>query len=730
MTIVLSSIALAYMLSVIIFQIVRFCRADRQKKYEQLKNFKKGTFGLVYLGVIPLYLAGNIFIGLNWFRALFDSFTGALSLMLLSFSWDTVNPLANVSFFYKISVYICFTVAICNATMFAFSLLARRIRNRVLLKKEGKGNKALCIIIGDNERNRAIINSLDRKEYDLLLLADESDEIKKLTFIHDFATVPFSDTENTLSVMRKYATHTDKRMVRVIVNTENEENNFLIATAIAEYTKELGLDHFSLESQHGFCAYVFGSDSSESSFVTLSEKTHGCIRCVNRYKMIAMDFVEKHPITELLKDGDVDKTNATVNENITLNFIMIGFGKVSRQLLRVHSMDSQLLSMKNGKPIPKTVNYHIYDIKETEKDRNLNHNLLRYASWYREKPRGKEYPIPQNVFAIGYKHMDVGDIKFYESLRSDLTNVYGPLDKDKNESATIEQLEALRNSIVISCGADLVNIDFAEKLYEKLREWKLNDRTQIYVRVRDEEIRKKVVDSQYPNGEIIAFGSDCENASSAHAIFSEGIEAMAKKQHYNYTKADNPEKSDAEIHRIAVETWYGRWNQVQRDSNIYACLSARMKLQLLGYDAVSLSDKRPDESEKFQSDYFGEKKSSECIGQFYSREELADYTVCRHMITRLEHMRWIAYHIACGYVPAEPSEYLNMTKQELHSVRKHANIVEFDELINQRELLSQHLGCTVEDADVIKYDYKLTDYLPELLDTCGMKIVKNSKERK
>ena len=724
MTIVLSLTALIYMLSVIIIQIVKYFRADRQKKYDQLKNFRKGTFGLVYLGAVPLYLAGNLFIGLDWFRAIFDSITGALTLMVLSFSWDTVNPLAAAEPFYKVTVYICFGVAICNATMFTFSLLARRIRNCTLLKRIRKGDRALCVIVGDNERNRALIKSLDRNEYDLLLLAEESDEIKESTFVHDFATVPFSASESILPLIRKYAAYTDKRMVRVIVNTENEETNFLIATEIAEYTNELGLDHFSLDSQYGFCAYVFGSDETESSFNTLSEKTHGCIRCVNRHKMMAMDFVSKHPITELLHQGDIDTSNATVKENITFNFIMIGFGKVSRHLLRIHSMESQLLSMKDGSPIPKTVNYHIYDIKETEKDRNLNHNLLRYASWYRAEARGEEYPVPQSVYAIGYKHMDIGDVKFYDSLKTDLMNVHGPLDKNKDEPATQEQLGGLRNSIVISCDTDLVNIDFAEKLFEKLREWKLDDRTQIYVRVHDSEIKKKIVDSQYPNGEVIAFGVENENASSVHAIFSEGIEAMAKRQHFNYTKTDNSGKNDDEIRRIAIETWYDSWTQVQRESNIYACLSARMKLHLLGYDAVPESDLRDDASEKFIKDYFGKEKTPDCLGKFYSREELSDYKVCRHMITRLEHMRWNAYHIACGYVPAVPSEYLSMTKKELHSVRKHANIVEFDELINQRELLSKHRGCTVEESDVIKYDYRLTDYLPELLKMCNMKIIK------
>ena len=723
MTFTLSIIALVYMLSVVIYHVIRYCRASRSSKYTQLKSFRKGTFGLIYLGAIPLYLAGNLYNEVNIFKAVFDSFSNALSLVTLSFKWDVVNPLSGVNLFYKVAVYLCFAAAICNTTMFTFSLLARRLRNRRLLRLLERGERALCVLVGFNDRTRMLIRTLDRTEYDLLLLAPESDGIKELAFVHDCAILNFPYNANIIPVLQRYAAHTDRRMVRVIVNTENEEQNFLHATAIAEYTASLGLEHFSLDGHCGLCAYSFGSDETESSYVRLSEKTRGCVQCVNPRKMLAMDFVSKHPITERLRPDDVDPDTVTVKPDVTLNFIMVGFGRVSRQILRVLSINSQLLQMKDGVPVPKTVNYHVYDIKETEKDKNLNHNLLRYASWYRQAPRDSIYPVPQSVFDIRYRHMDIADGRFYEYLRADLTNVHDPLDANKDAPPTSEQLKGLRNSIVVSYDSDLVNIDFAEKLLEKLREWKLDDRTQIYVRVRDDEIREKVIGAAYPNGEIIAFGAESETASSAPGIFSEGVEAMAKRQHFNYTRTDNKGKSDEEIERLAMQTWYNRWTQVQRESNVYACLSARVKLHLLGFDAAPMDDPRPDATLDFYREYFQGEECAPAEPRMYTRAELSDLSVRRHMITRMEHQRWNAYMIACGYVPAEPEEYLKLDKQALHAVRKHANIVNFEELICQREVLAAHRGCTEEEADVIKYDYRLTDHLPELLAACKLKIV-------
>lgn len=727
MTLVLTIIALTYMLFVVIYHIVHFCRADRAGKYAQLKNFRKGTFGLIYLGAIPLYLAGNLFIESNIFKAVFDSFSNALSLVALSFKWSVIAPLAQESLFYKIAVYLCFAAAICNTSMFTFSLLARRLRNRHLLSRITKGERALCIIVGFNERTKQLISSLDRKEYDLLLLAPESEGLKELAFLHDCAILSFSYSDDILPVLKRYSSHTDQRKVRIIVNTENEENNFLLATAIAEYAASLGLRHFSLDGHCGFSAYVFGSDESESSYVRLSEMTHGCVQCINRHRMLALDFVNRHPITERLRPDDINFASATVKPDVTLNFIMIGFGRLSRHILRTHSINSQLLQLQNEIPVPKTINYCIYDIKEAEKDKNLNHNLLRYATWYRQSPRGKEYPVPQSVFDIGYRHMDIADNKFYEYLLADLTNVHGSIDPDKDTPATEAQLAGLRNSIVISCDTDLINIDFAEKLLEKLREWGLNDHTQIYVRIRDDTIRNKVINTTYPGGEIIPFGAESETASSAPGIFAEGVESMAKQQHLNYTKTDNPEKNMQELERLAMETWYDRWTHVQRESNIYACLSVRVKLHLLGFDAAPIDDPRPDASESFREKYFQGVVREDSLPRIYTAEELSDYTVRRHMITRLEHQRWNAYMIACGYVPAEPEEYLQKSKQELHSVRKHANLVTFEELIHQREVLAAHRGCSVEETDVIRYDYRLTDFLPELLAECKLKIVVREK---
>ncbi len=703
----LSVIALVYMLFVVIHNVVRYCRADRTKKYKQLKSFRKGTFGLIYLGAIPLYLAGNLFNEINLFKAIFDSFSQALLLVALNFKWDVVTPLAQTFFFYKIAVYLCFAAAICNATMFTFSLFARRLRNRYLLRRIASGERDLCVLIGYHAAMQALLGSIDRKKYDLLLLCPESDEVKEQAFICDCATLPFSYSDSPLPLLRAYCGNTHVRNVRIIVNTEDDDKNFLIATVIGEYTKSLDIDNFSLDGRCGLSVYVFGSEQSESSYIRLSSATRGCIQCINPHKMVAQHFVEQHPITEGIKEEDIDPVTRTVRDELSLNFVLIGFGRMSRQLLRIHSINSQLLTLRGGVPAPKTIAYHVFDIAKTEYDINLNHGMLRYATWYKQKERGPEYPVPQTVFNIGYNHIDIGDTNFYTELRAKLTR----------------GTERLSNSIVVAYGTDLANIDLAEKLHEKMLEWGLASCTKIYVRVRSSDLADRVVRSNYQSGEILPFGMEIDTIASAPYIISEGMEAMAKRQHLYYTRTDN-DMSEKDAYQSAMHTWYDCWNQVQRSSNTYACLSVRMKLQLLGFDVAPLDDPRPDAAKEFCDAYFEGADPSKEAMRCYTEEELSDYTVRRHLMTRMEHLRWNAYMISCGYIPAGEQEYLTMSKQQLHEQRMHANIVNFEELLRYRRVIATQRNCSEADADVIKYDYRLTDNIPHLLAQSGQKIVR------
>lgn len=377
---------------------------------------------------------------------------------------------------------------------------------------------------------------------------------------------------------------------------------------------------------------------------------------------------------------------------------------------------------ENGIAVPKTVNYFVYDKSETNNDKTLNHGLLRYDRVYVDMlSRKAEYlPVPEPIARRSFFCLDVGDNDFYVSLKSNLDN--------GGDNAY--------NYVIVSCGTDLQNLDLAEKLTEKLSEWGKRGNTKIFVKIRSGSLTGKVVDKNYARrGGYYTFGSESETVYSLSRITSEENERMAKDRHFCYTYENAADgKTEEEVRRAANEKWYVGWQQVQRESNVYACLAIRMKLQLLGFD-LSRDPGAPDASREFMKKY-ADGDEIKYTGREVMGKKIVDYGDCnfvhgsvRDNFARQEHERWNAYMISSGYVPATIEEIRTLEKSEMLARRKHANITTFEGLIDYRKIMSEKNGMSEADNDVIKYDYQIMDDLPWLLGRGGYKIVKKSDRK-
>ena len=160
---------------------------------------------------------------------------------------------------------------------------------------------------------------------------------------------------------------------------------------------------------------------------------------------------------------------------------------------------------------------------------------------------------------------------------------------------------------------------------------------------------------------------------------------------------------------------------MQRDSNTYAVLSIRTKLNLIGFDIAKKDEKGEDASEEFMKKY---QKDDEIVylDEEFKGKKMVDYGesnfkegTLRHTLTVLEHDRWNAYEICSGVIPATKEEIMTQDKAYLLKKRKHGNITTFDGLKRFREM---------KGYDVIKYDYQLLDDAVWLLHKYGYKIVK------
>lgn len=208
---------------------------------------------------------------------------------------------------------------------------------------------------------------------------------------------------------------------------------------------------------------------------------------------------------------------------------------------------------------------------------------------------------------------------------------------------------------------------------------------------------------------------------------------------------------DAYLTKNALKSWV-EWEQVQRDANIYGCLSIRIKLQLLGFDTMTATFAKADNRKKCFKKHVNKEKdnpltsSVDCRNKFIEKytnddkiyytgevangKNVVDYGDCifksntiRNNLARQEHQRWNAYEICNGYIPASITEIKTMSKSELIKIRKHRNLTTYDGLLKYRQIIAKQNGQSEKDADVIKYDYQLMDDVVWLLKRNGEIII-------
>ena len=438
-----------------------------------------------------------------------------------------------------------------------------------------------------------------------------------------------------------------------------------------------------------------------------------------------MDFIDRYPLTQFMTERELDYSTATVRDGIGLNVFLIGFGKLNESLFLASVSNNQFLTLKEGKLQPKPVTYHIYDryypqgkfTEDTELySGNLHHGYLRYRTFLDEYAgREEEFlellPMPAEVIKHPFEVTHPG---FYSSIRPELAK------------------ENAYNYIIISFGTDMENIELAEKLQQKLREWEVSSPAKIFVKVRDAKATKSL---RGDFGDIIFFGSNSGCVYNAEVILQEKIGRMARLRHLLYTaeyhaKAARQTESAAPdggaIEEEARKKWYS-YEEYQRESNIYACLSIRMKLQLCGYDYAAAGEDRSADFFKAYEENDGRKPSAlnvdgQPIWEYSDGEQFR--RSLRWNLAVQEHARWCANMIASGVVPCSKREILSLGKEDLLKKRKHGNLTTMAGLVEFRKMVAAATGKTEEETDVIRYDYQLMDDIDWLLNACGYRLIK------
>jgi len=717
-------------------------RRDRRARVEFISKFKKGSCFIIYIAAIPLFMIGMIYEGIDFFYSFFKSIKTSIDLVVLKYDTSEVASLMGKSTVYKVAVYLCFAFVTINAVMFAFSVFCRRIAVWKEHKEWESCTQSKLLVVGFNKNNVKIYKS--EKKLPAMLVDEISADDRKEMYVSSVRCIS-KDTSKTnskgLTELDEYCLDEIKKCfdgrvssISVIVNTGDDKKNIALchrinSVACAYFDKN---DIKKLASALARVkVYVFGSPKHETVYATIAEESHGCIRYVNKYRQIAMDFVDRYPLTQFMTDKQLDYESSLVKDGVDINVAMIGFGKTNQQLFLTSVANNQFLcrGVDGGLDL-KQVHYYIFDKNDIENKKNLNHSYYRFENEFGDRIKAEsegrfngkiEYlpmpPLPSDT-EHNPKKLDINDEEFYSFLR----------DKLKGESSF--------NYIVIAFGTDLENIDMAHKIVAKKREWGLKN-THIFVKIRSGEndydiFRKK---------ECYMIGDEDRVVYTMDKINDDVLTSMAKMRHriyaleYELTKDDGePPLPIDQVYENAKCEWHASLTEFERESNVYGCLSLRSKLHLMGLDYCKMSDTGEAISDKsYMEIYAGEDKPQYLKDVCAEDKMIVDYPLDFNDTRRTnmaiqEHYRWNSFMISKGFVPASLNEIATEKKKgKDYSLRRHGNLTTFDGLKIFRDVVAESRGITDKrKTDVIKYDYQLLDDAFWLLDKNGYKIVKKA----
>lgn len=732
-----SAICLAYMIVLVAALLVHAFRQDKLGRFRFFKNFKKGNFVWIYFVAVPIYMLGMAYDGQHGLGLFLDAVKSSVEIVVLKYEYDAVAGLAEANAFYMAVLYVCFILVAINAGMFTFAIFGQRIINEFRLSSV-KRSEIVYVLVGYNERTRMIIDSIVAKnekggDAKIVLFANVNGDTMDELFASGVAVVRF-DENGLATKLEKLCGRFDNKVVNVILNAENDTLNLVYCEELSKIVERTGFNGWSIDNPKGIVAYVFGDEQNEYAFTRLVEKTKGSVRYVNKYKLVAMDFLDRYPLTEFMNEKHIDYSTATVRPEVDVNVVMIGFGKTGQQLFLTSVENNQFLTIDEGRLGHKKVDYFIYDKKDSDNDKDLNHNYYRYTKEFRgdkDLVESDYLPLPDNPANVWFEKVDINDTSFYGKIKDNLT---------------AEEGHIAVNNVIIAFGSDLDNLDLAEKVAVKLREWGFDEDTKVFVKIRNDDLYDSVLQNDYEkNGEFIVFGGERRTVYNVDKIVNHEIDLLARRRHVCYETEYAEVGASAEtIEKNAMETWYGEYAQYKRESNVYACMSIRLKLNLLGYDYADVNSKEEDATEEFFKAY---QKDDEIVYQLdksgkiktLQDKEQVDYGDCnfkrntiRNNFAVQEHERWNAYMICCGFIPASKAEIesylLKGNKDDFEkSFRKHGNLTTFDGLIDFRELKGKVVGKKPEKCDVIKYDYQILDDVKWLLKKRGCKVIKAKK---
>lgn len=726
---VITAFSILLLVAEILFVIFNLIFKKRKDRITFLRSFKNGKFAIIYLTAYPLWWVGHLWAGKeSILHSLFSTINEILSLVVMKYEVGSISGLMAENRAYRYTVYLCFAMVVMNTLLFALSLTIQYIwigvhTVRALITEKNKlyifGNneKSVALYHSDKTRDKAVIDTLTPEQCDELYL-------NNVTYINS------TSVEASLRSLLKLAKKLDREYIFVI-NTGKDQKNITLCRTVIDFinsSREKVRDKLYLNLK----VYVYGDPKYQALYDDVVENAHGCIHYINKYQRVAMDYIDRYPLSLFMDERQIDYSTSLVREGVEINVVYVGFGKTNRQIFLASVANNQFLTNGEGGPVLKKVNYYAFDRRYDQSDKNLNHSYNRFENEMNTVDAKDYLPLPTAPANKLCRVLNINDPEFYNSIRTICS-------RSENDA----------NFIVVAYGNDLENLDMAQKLVEKRHEWGFEN-LQIFVRAFDWSKEQTLIKDK--NCHFI--GNETECAYNVEKLLSDKIVKMAKMRNevydleYDMTK-QNPPVIDAKYVRNnelrANEKWFKSKSQMERDSSLYSCLSLRSKLNLMGLDYCEESaEGEPLSEDDYLSIYAGnDKPNTQKLNLRANDKNIVYYDLKfdegrRKTMAIQEHQRWNSFMISRGMIPATRHQILNETKinsegnteytnGKNYSLRRHGNLTTFEGLVEFRRMIAERDQKEEAKCDVIKYDYQILDDAYWLLTKAGYKIIRKNK---
>lgn len=729
---VILSLILASLFSIVglLTIVINIVKIKGFEKLLYIRDYKKWKFIYIYIALFFMNLAAAGY-SEGWFvvRDILSTFKQTVESAVLKFDYNHIKDLFEASLYCRILFISIYCLLFINTVLFAASLFYIQIWKSIRLSSMRKKEK-MVVFFGFNEGTLKIIKTVDQKKYGCLVIDNfdnNYDELLKRNI--PFIKSNIDDKENIDRNLENIYSKYRYNNCYIIINTGTDKLNLLIAKELCTLLQK--------DTDNKIRGYVFGSSDNESAFIKYVETSLGKIKYLNKSKLVAFNFVDKYPLTKFMNDTHIDYNTGTLKD-VDVNVFLIGYGNTNKQILLASIANNQFITLKDNVPTTKLVNYYVYNSKDSQ-GKNMNHYYYRLENdenyfegredEFLSDPKDTK---PANI--IPRNKIDIENKDFYSILKEDII-------KTKKEDI---------NYVIVSVSKETDNIDLAEKMIAKINEWNVDENTYVFVRAIDSSIEEEeeykslnqnnnqFVETEYLiNGiklsskdsknhlkskKYFFFGEEDKIVYNFDKILSEELESIARNRDAVYKvesmaskiKKENEKNNKKEAIVIPYEqqvglsdkirqSWYTGLTQIQRDSNLYAVLSVRSKLQLLGYDVIK--DNEPElldtnkyeqvEFKDFYNKYFENSNVKKDFDfTFYDKDNnpivktifktSLEFPPCvRTYMAMQEHLRWNAYTISMGVIPSTVKEIIETRSngKDYLICRKHGNITTFDGLL-------------------------------------------------